>query len=116
LTFHELIRTAREGRGLSREAVARRIGVNAATVAAWEYGHKAPPGDERLAMLAKVVRLPLADVVGAAVKVRPYMRVPCGTHADRALAAALLVWMAGANDDEREAMAAHLKGASRGDA
>ena len=109
MDFRDIIRKAREGRGLSREAVARRISVNAATVAAWEYGHKDPPGDARLTDLAKVLRLPVRDVVDAACRARPYLRLPCETHAERDLASALFVWLADATDESRYSLAAALR-------
>jgi transcriptional regulator with XRE-family HTH domain len=106
--FPTMILTARKSRGLSREQVARRIGCNVASLTAWEQGHKPPPGDERLALLADALRLPLHDVARAACAKRGHVRLSCATPVDRELAAAFLLWLATANDTSRMALTAQL--------
>ena len=106
--FATMILAARKARGLSREQVARRIGCNVASLTAWEQGHKPPPGDERLALLADALRLPLHDVARAACAKRGHVRLSCATPVDRELAAAFLLWLSTSDNDARMELTAHL--------
>lgn len=59
-----LIRDARQAAGLSLEDCARRIGVDAETLEAWEYGDDMPALPE-VELLAHVLQVPLSHFMGA---------------------------------------------------
>lgn len=59
-----LIRAARERLGLNRTELAAKIGVTSQSIGRWEKGEDHPRGD-KLVKLAKLLQLPLADLVGA---------------------------------------------------
>ena len=97
MTFAQTIRAAREERGLSREQVARRIGCSAGHLLSIEHGHKPPPGDTSLVMLANVLRLDATTLVREALCERTFIRVECAGVPQRELATEILLAVARAD-------------------
>lgn len=62
------LREHREGKGLSREALAREAGVSAKTIEAHEYGRTAAVSVSIAYRLAIALRLTLEDLFSAGVK------------------------------------------------
>jgi len=57
-SFSNLIRNARNKRGLSVAEVAESVGVSAASIYSWETD-RGRPGDANLSALCKVLKLPI---------------------------------------------------------
>lgn len=60
--FAQLIRQAREAKGLSRPALARKIGVSHQAVEFWETGRVRRPSFENLVRLARELEIPLEQI------------------------------------------------------
>lgn len=63
MDLSEQIRTYRQRRGLSQEALAERMGVSRQAVTKWEAG-KARPSTEKLLQLSQVLEVPLEQLAG----------------------------------------------------
>jgi transcriptional regulator with XRE-family HTH domain len=61
MTVAEKIRTAREGDGLTQEALARQIGVSMMTVSRWEHGMQ--PDPQNIRKLAAILKISVDDLL-----------------------------------------------------
>ncbi len=66
--FGERLKNAREASGMSREAIANRLGVKTETIDHWEEG-KVPPRANRLQTLASLLNVPLLWLLAGSQKV-----------------------------------------------